>query len=282
MYSKTTEDINGSNEDLIGAQRTADDAFDYAQLQLGGDEMNTGLAPYVVVANNSPRKSRSKNRQLFLILVFVLLVLLCIVFISLYVSKKTEVQLLKKQASEKSVPCTSPGCVDVSSFMHTAMDPKVKPCDNFYQYACGGWLAKNPIPEEQQRWGVDSVLVNQNLYALRHLMEQGQRSGTQAADENDAQQKAMHFYESCMKTDAIKKAGKTPLLDLLKKFDDSYGKSGDRSIKKILTEKLVLLERNYAVNALFGTFVEVDARNSSSNVIQVKNNVAYAFKCLKP
>ena len=51
------------------------------------------------------------------------------------------------------------------------MDPSVKPGDDFFTYANGGWIAANPIPADQSSWGVDQVLHQQNLKWLRESIE---------------------------------------------------------------------------------------------------------------
>ena len=42
--------------------------------------------------------------------------------------------------------CLTPQCINVASSMLTAMNTQVSPCDDFYGYACGGWINQNPLP----------------------------------------------------------------------------------------------------------------------------------------
>jgi len=88
------------------------------------------------------------------------------------------------------------------------LDKTCKPCDDFYQFAMGGWMKANPIPPEYSVWGSFSQLADKNQMNLREILEAA--AGAKAAPGSN-EQKIGDFYASCMDTAAIDAAGTKPI-----------------------------------------------------------------------
>ena len=66
--------------------------------------------------------------------------------------------------------CMTRQCVTAASTLLQALDDSVDPCDDFYQYACGGWLKANPIPQGESRWDTFGVLRRKNQLVIKNLL----------------------------------------------------------------------------------------------------------------
>ncbi|MGC2887803.1 MAG: M13 family metallopeptidase, partial [Candidatus Acidiferrum sp.] len=88
------------------------------------------------------------------------------------------------------------------------LDKTCKPCDDFYQFAMGGWMKSNPIPPEYSTWGSFSQLLDKNQQNLRQILEAAEK---QQAAAGSNEQKIGDFYASCMDTTAIEAAGTKPI-----------------------------------------------------------------------
>ena len=95
----------------------------------------------------------------------------------------------------------------------TWLDRTADACTDFYQFACGGWRATNPIPADRQRWGQFTMLEENNLEILKKILE----SPTSAADAS--RRKAADFYAACMDEQTIESKGTRPLAADLARID---------------------------------------------------------------
>lgn len=98
----------------------------------------------------------------------------------------------------------------------TAMDRSANACADFYQYSCGGWLARNPIPADQASWSVYGKLYQDNQRFLWGILDSLARN---SAGRSANQQKIGDYFASCMDETAIEQRGRTPLAPTLAAID---------------------------------------------------------------
>ena len=112
------------------------------------------------------------------------------------------------------------------------MDTSVKPADDFYLFANGGWIKNNPVPPEFSRWASFTELAEKNNDALHEIAEKAAGGNAPADASKDSKktkgnekatsadvQKVGDFYASGMNETAVDAAKATPLQDEFKKID---------------------------------------------------------------
>jgi len=96
----------------------------------------------------------------------------------------------------------------VPGFDPTALDRSVAACTDFYQFACGGWLARSPIPADRSRWGRFDELAERNQTTLKGILEKLSAPDPKRSPDD---QKIGDYYASCMDETAIEGKGTAPL-----------------------------------------------------------------------
>lgn len=101
-------------------------------------------------------------------------------------------------------PPSRPRTLDVAD-----MDTGAQACVDFYQYADGGWLQKNPIPADRPRWGTFDELRQRNQEDLRTTLER--LAADRSAPAGSEERKLGDFYGACMDEAAIEAKGTAPI-----------------------------------------------------------------------
>jgi len=136
----------------------------------------------------------------------------------------------------------------------TILDKTCKPCEDFYHYASGDWLAKNPVPAAYPSWGRFNELAERNRELLHQILEQS-AANTQASTGSN-ERKIGDFYASCMDEKQINAAGASPLIMEFVRIN------AVQSVRELQSEVARL--QGLGVRALFNFGSTQDAKNSST------------------
>ena len=93
-------------------------------------------------------------------------------------------------------------------FLSANLDTTVKPSEDFFLYANGSWIKKNPVPGDESAWGVGD-LVQEDIY--KRLRKINEDAAAKKNTDNSIEQKIADFWYTAMDSATIEKQGLQPL-----------------------------------------------------------------------
>lgn len=89
------------------------------------------------------------------------------------------------------------------------MDPSASPRSDFFRYACGRWLAENPIPASERGWGIAN-LVNEETYRQRLAI--CSEAAATSAPRGSNEQRIGDYWAAGMDSATVERLGAAPLI----------------------------------------------------------------------
>ena len=156
--------------------------------------------------------------------------------------------------NQKEVPMTKFKAIDPSN-----MDTTIKPGDNFFLYANGNWMKRNPLPDEYSRWGSFNVLEDENNAHLKSILETAQKNKNAA--KGSVEQQIGDLYSSGMDSNASNKLGIQPIMPILDKID------AIKSIDEL--QDVIAYLHSYEIFPIFYIWSSPDEKNSDMVITQL-------------
>lgn len=157
--------------------------------------------------------------------------------------------------------CTNAGKSDKTDYhaiQTSYIDSTVNIQDDFYRFAVGNWMKKNPTPGTEASWGSFNEVTEGNKKILREILETSAKAN---AAKGTNQQKIGDFYRTGIDSVTLNKLGVEPLKPYLTKVDAITDKKGLISLVADLQSK--------GIGTVYGLWAGQDDKNSTQVVPQL-------------
>ena len=145
-----------------------------------------------------------------------------------------------------------------SGLDQTDFDTSLRPGDDFYGYACGGWVKKHPLPAAYSRYGSFDQLQENNAKRINGILAELQANTYEAGT---IEQKLSDLYKLAMDSVRRNQEGVSPVMPVIKKLEAAKTK------QQLLD---ILLERApYGGSNFYYAGLGADDKNATENILNI-------------
>ena len=141
------------------------------------------------------------------------------------------------------------------------LNTTVRPADDFFEYACGGWMKSHPLPPAYSRFGSFDRLGEDNNKRINGILSELLNNSYQ---QGTIEQKLSDLYKLAMDSDRREREGLAPAMDIIKRLEAAKNK------QQLFDIQLEMMP--YGNSEIFSAYFGADEKNATENILSINQS----------